>query len=450
MKLLEYEGKALFAAAGIEVPAARVVQCNAPVADTEGSGVSEAVQAAAAELAGAAAAELSQPDAEGVARADGAARTDGAARPAARVAIKAQLDMGGRGKAGLIKLVAPSDAGLAADEILGKGYPVRALLVEHAADIERELYLSITVDALSARVVILASAEGGVEIEELARSKPDAVRRVLVDPFRGLQPHQARGLAYDLALQQELVRPFADLLTRLFALFRDSDAELVEINPLFVTRAAEGRPARLLAGDAKVIIDDNSLDRHPEFALMRERFDSEIAYEAALEGIPYVQFAGDISLMCAGAGLTTTVFDLVNFEGGSVANYLEFGGPNYRKARRAMELCLKNESRVVLIVTFGTIARADVMAQGVVDAITELQPDRPIVVCIRGTGEEDAERILRGAGLEPLFDTEEAVRRAVALARAERRPAPVYARTEDPAQSAVQSNTQVGTHGERT
>jgi succinyl-CoA synthetase beta subunit len=125
--------------------------------------------------------------------------------------------------------------------------------------------------------------------------------------------------------------------------------------------------------------------------------------------------------MCAGAGLTTTVYDLIHYEGGTVANYLEFGGPNYRKAMRAMELCLETDSKVILIVTFGTIARADVMAEGVVDAIARLKPDRPIVVCIRGTNEEEAVKTLKAAGLDPLYDTEEAVRRAVALAEEARK-----------------------------
>ncbi|MDP3176663.1 MAG: succinate--CoA ligase, partial [Spirochaetaceae bacterium] len=185
---------------------------------------------------------------------------------------------------------------------------------------------------------------------------------------------------------------------------------LVEINPLFVTKAGE-----VVAGDGKLVVDDNSLFRHGELEPGREYFDSDIAYEAAREGLPYLQFDGDISLMCAGAGLTTTVYDLIADEGGSVANYLEFGGPNYRKAVRAMELCLANAPKVVLIVTFGTIARADVMADGIAEAIAKLRPACPIVACIRGTGEEKAVETLKAAGLEPLFDTEEAVRMAVAL-----------------------------------
>jgi len=202
------------------------------------------------------------------------------------------------------------------------------------------------------------------------------------------------------------------VLDALWTLFRRRDAELVEINPLFLT--GDGL---IVAGDGKLVLDDNAAWRQDSFEAGREYYDSDAAFEAAREGIPYLQFDGDISLMCAGAGLTTTVYDLVIDEGGTVANYLEFGGPNYRRADKAMELCLKNDSKVILMVTFGTIARADVMAEGIVNAMKELKPDRPIVTCIRGTNEEGAVEILKKAGLTPLFDTEDAVRRAVALAR---------------------------------
>ena len=398
MRLLEYQGKELFREAGIPVPGARLVEV-AP-AGGGSAGVAEQVRRAAAELLSGA----------GAATPDESANQ---ARPAPEnVVVKAQLNMGGRGKAGLIAVAdSPERAAAAAAEILEKGYEIPALLIEEAAEIAREFYLSITADPPAAKFLILASSEGGVEIEELAKERPEAIKRVQVDPFQGLQPFQSRALAFDLGLTGDTAKQFIKLLTRLFSLFRLNDAELAEINPLFLTRSGE-----LVAGDAKLIIDDNSLERQPRYRISREQFDSDAAFEAAEEGIPYVQFEGDISLMCAGAGLTTTVFDLVNMEGGTVANYLEFGGPNYRKARRAMELCLKNESKVILIVTFGTIARADVMAEGVVEAIEALKPDRPIVACIRGTNEEAAEQTLRAAGLEPLFDTEEAVRKAIALA----------------------------------
>ena len=381
MKLFEYQGKQVFARAGIPVPESRLVMC----AEREHDRIAAEAAAAAHELTG---------------------------RERQPVVIKAQLDMGGRGKAGLIRVAADQgEAAAVSREILAGGYRIPALLVERAVNIERELYLSLSVDPQRAGFVVLASAEGGVDIERLARERPDAIRRVHIDPFRGLQAFQARALAYDLGLTDSTVGSFTALVNALYAVFRNNDAELAEINPLFLTAVGE-----LVAGDSKLIIDDNSLYRQSGFELTREQFDSDIAYAAALDGIPYVQFDGDISLMCAGAGLATTVFDLVNFGGGSVANYLEFGGPNYHKAQRAMELCLRNRSAVILIVTFGTIARADVMAQGIVDAIAALKPDRPVVTCIRGTNEEQAHETLRSAGLEPLLDTEEAVRRAIDLA----------------------------------
>lgn len=400
MRLFEYQAKEVFASAGIPVPRSELVRAaSTPATAAEASGetghgvISVDADAFASEVGSAAGRLLEK---------------------CARVVVKSQLLMGGRGKAGLIKLASSADeaAGFAREFATGP-HNVSTVLVEQAVDIDRELYLSISANPEPAELVILASAEGGVEIEQLAVERPGAVRRVAVDINRGLQPYQSRALAYDLGLERDAVKQFAGILNRLFSVFMDNDAELAEINPLFLTTNGD-----LLAGDGKLMIDDNSLFRQPDFERTREYFDSDAEFEAAVEGIPYLQFDGEISLMCAGAGLTTTVFDLVHYEGGTIANYLEFGGPNYRKAGRAMELCLKNDSKVILIVTFGTIARADVMAEGVVAAINELEPDRPIVTCIRGTNEEEATETLKAAGLEPLFDTEEAVRRAVEIAAA--------------------------------
>jgi succinyl-CoA synthetase beta subunit len=251
-----------------------------------------------------------------------------------------------------------------------------------------------------------------VEIEELAARSPEKIVRERVPLSQGLLPFRARNVAYALGLEGDQAKEAGAILEALYGAFRANDAELAEINPLFVTKSG-----RLVAGDGKLALDDNALFRHPGREPGRDYYDSDAAFEAAAEGIPYLQFDGDISLMCAGAGLTTVVYDLIVDSGGTVANYLEFGGPNYKKALRAMELCLRNEPKVILIVTFGTIARADVMAEGIADAISRLGPKCPIVACIRGTGEEKAVETLRAAGLDPLFDTEEAVLRAVALAK---------------------------------
>jgi succinyl-CoA synthetase beta subunit len=231
----------------------------------------------------------------------------------------------------------------------------------------------------------------------------------------GLSGFQVRDLAYRMGFDGDLVKKVSNIIVKMYDIFRKYDAELVEINPLFISQEND-----VVAGDGKLVIDDNSMFRQPGYELSREYFDSDVEYEAAIEGIPYLQFDGSISLMCAGAGLTTTVYDLINYAGGSVANFLEFGGPNYKKAEKAMELCLKNCPKVILIVTFGTIARADVMAQGIVDAMEKLKPKIPIVTCIRGTNEEQATDILNEAGLECIFDTEEAVKRAVDIASGRR------------------------------
>lgn len=323
--------------------------------------------------------------------------------------LKAQVLQGGRGKAGLIQVVKNSaEAGTRIAELEARG--VKTILVEQAVSIARELYLSVTVDPLRASALIIASGEGGVEIEDLAETAPEKIIREEVDITAGLQTYQAVDIAYRMTDDPGEARQAAKIIQALFKVFSKYDAELAEINPLFVTRSGE-----LAAGDGKLVIDENSMARQPGFERTRDHYDSDMEYEAAQEGIPYLQFDGEISLMCAGAGLTTTVFDLIHYEGGTVANYLEFGGPNYRKAVQAMELCLRNDSKVILIVTFGTIARADVMAEGIVDAIQRLRPNRPIVACIRGTNEEEAKKILEAAGIEPLYDTEEAVRKAVAL-----------------------------------
>ncbi len=329
--------------------------------------------------------------------------------------VKSQVLQGGRGKAGLIKVAKTAEeARQYTEELFASKHGVKKILIEEAVNIEKEIYLSVTVDPGAGKALILTSAEGGVDIETLAAEAPEKILREQVDLGDGLLPYQLRDLCFRLGLTGDVFKQAMKIIAKLYQVFRDYDAELAEINPLFITK--EGK---VIAGDGKLSLDDNSAERQTKYEKTREYYDSDAEYEAAMEGIPYLQFDGDISLMCAGAGLTTTVYDLINYEGGKVANYLEFGGPNYRKAVRAMELCLKNQSKVILIVTFGTIARADVMADGIVEAISKLKPDRPIVTCIRGTNEEEAKKTLEAAGLDPLFDTEEAVRKAVALSRAD-------------------------------
>lgn len=326
--------------------------------------------------------------------------------------LKSQVLQGGRGKAGLIKVVQDAaSAHSTAQTLFDSKHNVRMLLVEQAVDIDREIYLSITVDPVQATAMFIGCAEGGMDIEQLAVTAPEKIITVHVDLREGLGTYHINNLLYGMGLSGEIAKQVGAIARNLYKTFRAYDAELVEINPLFVTKSGT-----VLAGDGKLNIDDNSVSRQPAYSLTRDYFDSDVEFAAAQEGIPYLQFSGDIALMCAGAGLTTTVFDIIHDFKGTVATYLEFGGANYTKAVRTMELCLQTPSKVILVVTFGTIARADVMAHGLIEAIKIHKPSVPIVTCIRGTNEEEAFRALREAGLEPMTNTEEAVQRAVDIA----------------------------------
>jgi succinyl-CoA synthetase beta subunit len=329
--------------------------------------------------------------------------------------IKSQVLSGGRGKAGLISFVKTTDeAKNETKRLFGHEIKIKKLLVETAVTIQKELYLAIAYDPTSADALLLASASGGIDIEMLAVDHPEAIIKEAIDMRIGLMPYQSRNVAYKLGLSDSHAKELSTLMMKLYRVFVQNDAELVEINPLFIDATNQ-----LIAGDGKLIIDDNSLFRQTKYEPTKEDYKTEAEYIASQEGIPFIEFDGDIGLMCAGAGLTTTVYDLIHYEGGTVANYLEFGGPNYKKGVKAMEICLKVPSKVILIVTFGTIARADVMAEGIVEAIRTLKPDRPIVTCIRGTNEARAVELLKEAGLVPMFDTEEAVKKACDIARGE-------------------------------
>lgn len=327
--------------------------------------------------------------------------------------VKSQVLSGGRGKAGLV-VFAKTEEEVRSEtkRLFDHQLKIKHLMIEEAIDIEQEIYVSITVDPNQANAVLIVSKEGGVDIETLASEHPEKIIKEPIDMRYGLLPYQASRVAYELGFSNDITKSLKKIFLSLYKIFVKYDAELVEINPLFITKQDE-----VVAGDGKLMIDDNSMFRQQRFEKVQADYKSEAEFEAAQEGIPFIEFDGDIGLMCAGAGLTTTVYDLIHYEGGTVANYLEFGGPNYKKAIKSMEICLKVDSKVILVVTFGTIARADVMAEGIVEAIKRLKPNRPIVTCIRGTNEQEAVKILEAAGLVPIFDTEEAVRKAVALAK---------------------------------
>ena len=369
MKLFEYQAKEVFAGAGIPVPKSVLIE--------RAEDVSAAVETVGLPCV-----------------------------------LKCQVLSGGRGKAGLVKLVQSGDEARAlAQRYFAEVPSLHAVLVEEAVAIERELYLALTMDPPSGRALLMGCAEGGVEIEHIAEHMPEKIVRETIDLERGLQPFQINDFVFRLGLRDDALKRTGKICTALYKAFCAMDAELIEINPLFLTRDGAA-----IAGDGKLSIDDNSMFRHAAYEKGRSYYGSDMEYEAAKEGIPYIEFDGDISLMCAGAGLANTVYDLVNYEGGSVANYLEFGGPNYMKAGTAMRLCLANKPKVILIVTFGTIARADVMAEGITKAVLELKPDCPIIACLRGTGEERVDEIFAPINLRRLSDTEEAVRQAVAIA----------------------------------
>lgn len=326
--------------------------------------------------------------------------------------LKSQILRGGRGKLGLVRVVATAgEARNIAQELFASDYDIKKLLVEQYVDAAREYYLSVSLDAVRAEAVVMFCPSGGVDIETVSNEHPELIHRAYVNLFQGMDGAVASQLIYKAGITGKVASMLSRLILNLYACFEKYDAELAEINPVFITRQNE-----VIAGDGKLIIDDNSMFRQPEFKMTREYYSSDMEYEAAQQGIPYIQFDGDISLMCAGAGLTNAVYDLIQYEGGKVANYLEFGGPNYTKSEEALRLCLKNKSKVILIVTFGTIARADVIAEGVVAACAKLKPDRPLVTCIRGTNEEEAHKTLTDAGLECFNDTEQAVKRAIELA----------------------------------
>jgi succinyl-CoA synthetase beta subunit len=327
--------------------------------------------------------------------------------------LKAQVLRGGRGKAGLIQIAKTKEECREKLKELFEGpHNVRKVLIEQALNIEKELYLAITVDPLSGKALIMGSSEGGVEIEELAVNAPEKIVRQKVDITQGIMPYQIRSVMFRMGLKGDIFKQGAKILNALFETFQSNDAELAEINPLILTT-----DGRLFAADGKFSIDDSVTGDKDGMKRTRDQFDSDIEFEAAEAGFPYLSFDGDIGLLCAGAGLTNTVYDLIIDFGGTVSNYLEFGGPNYRRAVEAMEFTLRGNPKVILVVTFGTIARADVMAQGIAEAINKLKPSVPIVTAIRGTNEEEATEILKGLGLEPLNNTEEAVKKAIELCR---------------------------------
>ncbi len=335
------------------------------------------------------------------------------------VAVKAQVLVGGRGKAGGVKLATtPEEAEEHATEILGmeiKGEVVNKVLVTQAVDIKSEAYMGIVVDRSSKRPVVMVSPAGGVDIEEVARETPEKIHKFAVDPLTGLLPHQARGMCFKLYEEYQPVREASSVLTRLYQAFMESDASLAEINPLVVTPNGE-----VWAIDAKINIDDNGLYRQREIEAMREVTpEEEQEIEAKAKGLSYIKLQGNIGCVVNGAGLAMATMDLIKRYGGEPANFLDIGGSSSpEKVTNAMEILLRDKNvRAVFFNIFGGITRCDDVANGIVEAMEKFPLNIPIVVRLTGTNEERARDILKSTPLIPVSSMAEGARKAIELAR---------------------------------
>ncbi|PXY29149.1 succinate--CoA ligase subunit beta [Prauserella endophytica] len=378
MKLLEHQGKQLLAQAGVPVPRGRVVTTP------------EAAQQAAAVLG-------------------------------CRVALKAQVPAGKRGKAGGIGFAdTPEDAAGSAARLLGSelaGSHVDAVLVEEAADIAKELYASVLNDPAGKGPLVLFCPAGGMDIEELSARDPESIRRLGVDIRTGLTADAARSLVTGLGLGEHVEDQVTTALLTMYRLYRTVEAELVEVNPLVVTGAGE-----VVALDSKISLDPGALGRHAELLAdlvpARDDTGTELERRGRELGLQYLELDGEVGVLANGAGLTMTTLDAVTHYGGKPANFLEIGGDAYTKATPALRLVLDNPRVRSLVVNFcGAFARTDVMTEGVLAAIEELRPELPIFFSIHGTGEEKAIRLVRERlGVEPYDTMDDAVKAAVAAA----------------------------------
>ena len=344
-----------------------------------------------------------------------------AARLGTRVVVKSQVLVGGRGKAGGIRLADhPDEVEKVADQILGmniKGLTVKKVLVDEAADIDTEIYLGIVIDRAKRRPVMMASAEGGVEIEEVARATPERIVKITIDPFLGLQPYQGRELAFGIGLPKDLVRDFVKIAQGLYQAFLQCDASLAEINPLVIT--GDGK---LLAVDGKMLLDDNALFRHFELAEMRDA-DEETPeeQEARRHGLSYVKLDGEIGCMVNGAGLAMATMDITKLYGGAPANFLDIGGgAQADRVAAALRIILSDPNvKAVLFNIFGGITRCDEVAMGILKALREVPTDVPMVARLVGTNEKEGREILANADMITASTLAQAAQRAVAASRGE-------------------------------
>ena len=386
MNLHEYQAKDVFRAYGIPVPTGRV------------AGTAEEAVAAARALGG------------------------------SLWVVKAQVHAGGRGKAGGVKVARDVDAVRAAAEaMLGthlvtpqtgpEGLPVGKVYVETGSQIAREIYLSLTLNRERGRIALIGSAAGGMDIEEVAHKTPEKILAATIHPAAGLQAYQARELAFGLGLSGTQITEFQALAAALYRLYIDKDLSLLEVNPLIVTKAGS-----LMALDAKINVDANAVFRHPELAALRDPSQEDPMERRASEhDLNYVSLDGDIACMVNGAGLAMATMDLIKLHGGAPANFLDVGGgATSERVTAAFELILSNERvRAVLVNIFGGIVRCDIIADGVIKAVTKVGVKVPVVVRLEGTNAEAARDMLAKSGLTitPAEDLTDAARKVVALAK---------------------------------
>ena len=348
---------------------------------------------------------------------------------ASGVVVKAQIHAGGRGKGGGVKLAkSVEEAGEIAGKILGmklvthqtgpEGRIVRRLLIEETLPIEKELYLGILVDRGEGKPVFMASAAGGMDIEQVAAERPEAILKQYIDPGMGLEPFQARKIAFALGLKAAQINPVVQFLTGLYRAFLDTDASLVEINP-FIS-CTDGR---LFALDAKMTFDDNALFRHPDLRELRDITEEDpLEVEASKYNLNYIKLDGSVGCMVNGAGLAMATMDIVKYAGGMPANFLDVGGgANAEQVAHAFEILLSDKSvRAVLINIFGGILRVDTLAAGVVEAARKTNIQLPVVLRLEGTNVQEGKKILAESGLNFIIaeTMKDAADKVVAAARA--------------------------------
>ncbi|OGT36233.1 MAG: succinate--CoA ligase subunit beta [Gammaproteobacteria bacterium RIFCSPHIGHO2_12_FULL_37_14] len=325
-----------------------------------------------------------------------------------RWVVKAQVHAGGRGKAGGVKLVATKDelaqvtrallgSRLVTYQTTAEGQPVHKVLIEEPCDIEKELYLGAVIDRSQQRIVFMASTEGGVEIEKVAEKTPEKILTVVVDPLVGILPYQGRQLAFALHLKGEQIKQFVNLLMGLGKLFKENDLSLLEINPLVITKQGS-----LLCLDAKINIDDNALYRQPKLRAMRDASQEDERENRARDWeLNYIALDGDIGCMVNGAGLAMATMDMIKLHGGSPANFLDVGGgATKERVSEAFKIILSDQKvKAILINIFGGIVRCDLIAEGIIGAVTEIGTTLPVIVRLEGNNAEIGAKLLGESGL---------------------------------------------------